>query len=556
MTDGAQHRRAEQRRGWWPGWIWSVPLAALGLVAWLAVRSWTQSGPTVTVVFPMVADLRPDDTTVTFEGYKVGQVSAVTLEPDLRHMRAKLQLDADMRGDLGKGTQFWIIGRSPSIAHLSDIKALLSGVSIGIRPAPGTPQHTFEGLAQDPVLSYDAKGTMLTLHADKLGSIQAATPIYYLGEKVGEVQATRMTGARGFSLTAFIDSPFDQLVHDGSRFWRAGPIHLSTGGNGPSVQFQSVPALFQGAIDFETPQGAAAGPVAAGGHDFTLYDDEDSARNAPDAAGVAYRAVFPAASGVPDADAPVTLMGKRIGSVSDSALQYDAKHGALDVAVTMVIEPRSIARADGAQWGSGRAQMDDMLRTLIGQGLRATLTNSPPVLGSEQVALRMVPGEKGTLGDGPVPEIPTTQGGSVSGLIAQASGVVAKIDAIPLDQISQNLTRVSEHLSRLTGSPAIGATLDHVDHATADVQRVADEMRRKIPPEIDALRGAITEARASLASARDVLSSQGNVANTPGSADLPQTLYEVTRAARALREFSDFLDRHPSAPLTGRTANE
>jgi hypothetical protein len=38
----------------------------------------------------------------------------------------------------------------------------------------------------------------------------------------------------------------------------------------------------------------------------------------------------------------------------------------------------------------------------------------------------------------------------------------------------------------------------------------------------------------------------------PGSEALPETLYEITRTARALREPSDYLDRHPSAVLVGR----
>ncbi len=85
---GAAPRRAEQGGGWWPGWIWAIPLAALGIVGWLALRSWAQRGPTVQVLFPVIADLRPGDTNVTFEGYKVGQVENVRVEPDLKHMRA------------------------------------------------------------------------------------------------------------------------------------------------------------------------------------------------------------------------------------------------------------------------------------------------------------------------------------------------------------------------------------------------------------------------------------------------------------------------------------
>ena len=88
-----------------------------------------------------------------------------------------------------------------------------------------------------------------------------------------------MTNASGFDITVFVDAPYDRLVHDASRFWRAGPLHLSSSGNGPSVQFQSVPALFEGAIAFETPSREAKETGAA--HEFTLYGSKDEAENAP-----------------------------------------------------------------------------------------------------------------------------------------------------------------------------------------------------------------------------------------------------------------------------------
>lgn len=503
----------------------------------------------------MIADLRPGDTKVTFQGYAVGQVASVKLSDDLKAMRATLQLDADMRGHLGKGTQFWIIGRSMSLSHLTDIKALISGVSVGIKPAPGKAQDSYEALAQNPVLEYGAQGTALTLSADKLGSIQASTPVYYLGEQVGKVVRTSMTDAHGFSIRVFVKAPFDRLVHDGSRFWRAGPIHLSTGGNGPSLQFQSLPALFQGAIAFETPSDAAAGAVAGPGHDFRLYGSEAAARNAPDAEGVAYRAVFQAASGVPGVDAPVTLMGKRVGSVSASDLQYDPADGKLDVAATIVIEPRNLTLAGGGKWQNPRAQMDDMMRHLIAQGLHAELSNSPPVIGGEQVALRILAGTPGTLGGGLVPEIPSTAGGGVSGIIAQANAVAAKIEALPLTQIADNLKVISAHLATLASSPALTDTLHQVDRSTANIQRISRAMRSEVPPALAALRRTVNEAQRSLASAQDLLSAEGNDANTPDSAALPQTLYEITRTARSLRELANLLDRNPTALLTGRQAS-
>ncbi len=548
----SEARHAEERHGWWPGWIWSIPIAALGLVSWLAVRTWTQTGPTVTVVFPVIADLRPDDTDVVFEGYKVGQVASVRLTPDLRHMRAKLDLNGDMRGHIGKGTAFWIIGRSLSLSHLSDIRSLVSGVKIGVKPVPGEPQAEYRGLADSPVLHFGESGTPFVLHAAELGAMEPGTPVYFLGKTVGVVQKYDMVDGRGFAITVFVDAPFDRFVHEDSRFWRAGPLHVATGGDGMSVRFQSVPALFQGAVAFETPNDTEQSREASAGHDFTLYDGENEARTAPDADWVSYRVVFRSAAGVPRADAPVMLMGQRIGSVGSSVLQFDPAARQLQVIATIMLEPRAIRLANAGRWSDRRRQMDDMLRSLIGQGLHATLENSPPLIGGEQIVLRMMPGTPGTLGTGDVPEIPTTPGGGISGLVAGANDVVSELAALPLGRIAGNLAEVSDHLSHITGSPMIAATLHHVDRATEQLQHVSEQLDRQMPPAVAAVRKAVGDAQHALEAAAALLSEHANAAEVPGSADLPQTLYEISRAARALREFSDFIDRHPSAVLTGR----
>ena len=562
MNEQAQPRRAVERHGWRIHWIWSVPIAAVGLVAWLAVRSWSQSGPEVRVIFPEIANLRAGDTKVEFEGMQVGEVEDVKLEPDLRHMRATLQLHPDMAGHLGAGTKFWIIGKQVSFSSPSGLKALITGVSIGILPSPGHGQDSYQGLSDPPVLGFGAKGTLFRLHADTLGSVQRGTPIYFAGEKVGEVAHTGMTQEnsptlRGFTIEAFIDAPFDHFVHQGSRFWSAGPVHISSGGGGPSLQFQSIPALFEGAIDFETPDGPIRGPVAAAGTTFRLYGGEDEAENAPDSEGVAYRAVFSDASGVPGVDAPVTLMGKRVGAVSDASLEYDPSDGKLRVDTTIVLEPRNIALAGGARWTDPRAQMDDMLRHLIAQGLHAGLSASPPVIGGQQVALSISPGKKGVLGPGPVPEIPSQEGGGgVAGILLGANQFVAQLNGMKLDRIADNLQQITKNAAKFSNSPALANSLRAVDRSTSNLQHITAQIRTELPPSLAELRRTIAEAQASLASAKDLLSSQGSAASAPGSEGLPETLYEISNTARSLRELVNFLDRHPSALLTGRGAEQ
>ncbi len=189
------------------------------------------------------------------------------------------------------------------------------------------------------------------LHENRLGTISRGTPIYFLDQQVGKVARTRMVDGRGFDITAVIDQPYDRLVHAGTRFWDAGPVRLSTDGGGPAVQFRSVPALFEGAIAFETPSGARQGAASRPGDRFVLYPGQDAAENAPDADFVPYRAVFADASGTLDAGAAVTLLGVRVGTVTHASLDYSEADGKLSIEATLALEPSRITLTGGREGG-------------------------------------------------------------------------------------------------------------------------------------------------------------------------------------------------------------
>jgi len=56
------------KRSRWPGWIWSVPIAAVGIVTWLLVRAFSHGGIDVTVTFADAAGMKARDTQVTYRG--------------------------------------------------------------------------------------------------------------------------------------------------------------------------------------------------------------------------------------------------------------------------------------------------------------------------------------------------------------------------------------------------------------------------------------------------------------------------------------------------------
>src|SRR5690348_16880874 len=132
MNDGSDSRAADpapqaaERRSIWPGWIWAVPIAAIGVVAWLGFQQFAQNGPEVKVSFPIEADIKAGDTKVQFEGMEVGSVESVRLAKDLHRLDVVLQLNSDMAGHLGKGTLFWISAK-PSITDLASFKSVIAG---------------------------------------------------------------------------------------------------------------------------------------------------------------------------------------------------------------------------------------------------------------------------------------------------------------------------------------------------------------------------------------------------------------------------------------------
>jgi paraquat-inducible protein B len=548
---------AIERRSRWAGWIWAVPIAALAIVAYLTVKEFVLHGPSVTVTFAAAGGVKPSDTKVQYQGLDVGTVESVMLHKDLKQVDVVLSMHSDMENHLGPGTRFWIAGESPNLNNLASIKSVITGPHIGIDPHDGPKQAHYEGLAEPPVVQETVAGTHYTLSATNIGSVSRGSSIYYRDFDVGTVESVAMQpDRREFAISAFVRAPYDKLVNSGSHFWNAGAVQVAMTGPGPRVQFQSVPALFSGAIAFETSD--AKGAPAPDGTTFALYDNKSDAENAPDANSVRYRVVFKAADagGLANGSA-VRLARQSVGSVQATTLQFDPASQQLESVATIAINPSHIQLAGNQTWQSDpRPQMDALLRGLIAQGLRARLGKTAPVIGGDAVLLDFVPhAAQGNLGAGKVPEIPTASGSDIDSLIASASDFSAKLQAMPLDQIAGDLHRTTQKLAELSESPQLRDALQHLDQTLGNADKVSHDAREQVGPILAKLHAVAAQAQATVAAARGLVASNGAAQNQPQTTGFGNALYELSRAARSLRELSDYLDQHPEALLRGRSGN-
>jgi paraquat-inducible protein B len=182
--------RASKKSSWWPGWIWSVPLAALAIGAWLLVRFLTQGGTDITITFPDVAGITPGDTSIVYRGMTIGSVGGVALTDDGRAVKVSATIKDEASKFLKSGTLFWLRGANPSLSNLSSLGAILSGPTIVMEPGPGKSSKSFAGLSRKPAVPLDHGAPVFFKMAfdGTVGDLAAGDPVTLRGFPLGEVK--------------------------------------------------------------------------------------------------------------------------------------------------------------------------------------------------------------------------------------------------------------------------------------------------------------------------------------------------------------------------------
>ena len=530
--------QAAIRHSRWPGWIWSVPIAAVGVLTWLGVRFFFTHGADVTVLFDKAEGVNAQATRVNFRGVDIGGVSSVRLSDNGRQVIVQLALERSMEKFLRAGTRFWLQG--VTLEDPTTLGAVLSGPTVEMEPGPGAPQRVFVGLSEAPAFTEPVQGTRFSLLAEQHGSVQQGSGVYYLGLEVGKVLGVEMVSPHQFRLEVLVRAPYDQLVHVGSRFWDAGAFELSMT-SGLKVQLLSTSALLKGAVAFETSAQAAALPRARAEQEFPLYQSEESAQLAPSGPTARYRVSFSGAVGELKVGAPVKLRDFTVGQVREVNFELDAQTGALRTPVTIELDAERLHLSATAGGNDATAKLNGAVAQLVRAGLRARMSQSPELVGSYYVALDFVPHVAPASLDtaSTPPELPSASGGGLSQFTTE-------LGQLPLQQIGSNMRDITAHVRTLVASPQLQDSLHHLDDTLSQVDSMVKGVSPEVKPLIAKLRQAAEQLQGIAAAAHQTLGG----ADEQGGLD--EAVQEMTRTARSVRVLADYLERHPEALIQGK----
>jgi paraquat-inducible protein B len=513
--------------------VWVIPIVA-GLVAlWLGYKTLSEQGPTIRISFQTADGLEAGKTKVKYKNVELGMVDSIELSEDFSKIIVTARMHKEAEPHMNTGARFWVVRPRLDAAGVSGLGTLASGAYVQLDLGRGEPTHDFVGLEEPPVVGSDVPGKAFLLRAKALGSVGPGSPIFFRDLKVGEVLGYKLGGlGEPVTIHAFVRAPFDQYVHEGSRFWNASGISLSTDG-GFKIEVESLQAVLAGGIAFDTPPTAQTGAPSPAGTTFTLYKDAADAADAALTRRVPLLVNFEGDVRGLEPGAPVQLRGLKVGKVLDVSLEFDTRDESVHVPVTIEIQPERLHRIGGPQ----KEQPGDVLAYLVSRGLRAQLQSASLITGQMVVALEFFPDAPPAtvkLG-GRYPEIPSMPT-DLEKIEQSVTQVLGRIAALPLDEVVLEVNKTLKSIQTVANAPELMASLRSLDETLVATQRVAADAQ-----------STMKRADALLASV-DVAYGDGS----PMQRDLDQLLSQLRDAVRSVGLLADYLEQHPEALMSGK----
>lgn len=530
--------------------IWLVPVITLVIGVWLVFKTVSEQGTLITIDFKTAEGVEAGKTRVKYKSVDIGLVQAVNFAPDLKTVLVSVQIDKQAEGFLKRGSNFWVVRPRLSLRGASGLGTLVSGAYIEIEPGEGAKQKHFVGLEEPPVVKADEAGKEIVLQAQRLGSVDIGSPVYYRGIQAGEVQGYELgNDRRSVFIHVFVKAPFDELVKGNSRFWNVSGVDISMSSEGFTMRTESFQSMLLGGIAFETPQTIESATKNVEELVFTLHETFEDIEENTYTKKLNFVLFFEGSIRGLNIGAPVEFKGIKIGRVIDIKLLFDPNDSSFRIPVIIEIEPERV------QTRSEANSPYETLKTLVDQGLRARLQTGSLLTGKLFVEMDMHPETRVRLvgGQDQIPELPTIPA-ELEEITGSIKGLLAKLDQIKIKEISDHLNGTLKGLETVTNNPELNNTVGELNASLSAFKAVLAKLDPKVGPLSDNINETMKSGRDTLDKMQVTLGLFDNMlrSDSPVQFRLIQMADEMAEAARNLQGFLELLEANPQSLIFGK----
>jgi paraquat-inducible protein B len=517
--------------------VWLIPLIAVLVGGWIAVKTILERGPTITISFKTGEGLEAGKTKIKYKDIEIGLITSVALAPDRNRVVATANLDRDAEPFLVEDTRFWAVRPQVTASGVSGLSTLLSGPFIAVDPGRSKEKrHDFVALDVPPIVTREEPGRAFVLRAADLGSHDVGVPVFFRRLPVGEVVERELDkDGKGVSIKLFVRAPYDQYVTTNTRFWSASGIDVSVGATGVEIQTESMVSILIGGIAFQTRPDAEIAPAADAKQVFQLYRTRAEAMRRPDLDVVHLVFVFKESVRGLSVGAPVEFRGIAVGEVVRIGLEFHPRTFTMVQPVEVQFYPGRMRAHTGdlatmlplPQTAEGWAKR---VQLFVEHGMRGQLRTGNLLTGQKYIAIDLFPGApKMEVSFSKQPfEIPVMPG-ALEDIEAAVASILKKLEKVQYEQIGADVRKTM-------------ATLDEVLKSTDRlVQRLDAELVGETRSTLQAARAAIERAD------RGILAPDASLQE-----DVREALREIARAADALRALASLLESQPESLIRGK----
>jgi paraquat-inducible protein B len=270
--------------------------------------------------------------------------------------------------------------------------------------------------------------------------------------------------------------------------------------------------------------------------------------------------------------APVTFRGVKIGEVKDvNAFLTGRDETPIQIEVVIEIRTNVVEAPEGVPRPFAGPQ--ELAQGLIARGVRARMLSQSMLTGQKYIDLDFQPKEPARLAGirRRYPELPTTPT-AMERLGEQAETFFAKLSELPLDQMLDDFRKALQSLREVLSSPDLQGAIAGAHRATRKLEPALEDARaaiadaRTLIKDLDGRVGTLGgDAETTLRELREVLDraqkTLESLDHTISGADdarvrAAETLEELSRAMKAIRNLVDYIQTHPEAVVQGKARKE
>ena len=389
MTSSAVQAKIRKISQWSP--IWIVPVAAVLIGSWMLYHTFKNQGPTVTLLASNAEGIISGKTQIKSRSVDVGKVVSVELSQDLKQVVIRARMNPGTANLLNDESQLWVVKPTIGRGGVSGLNTLLSGAYIELQPGKSdSGKYFFELLETPPIAPPDAPGVRIFLSSSDAAALAVGDPILYRGYDVGTVERSEFDMTkRNMRYQLFIRAPYDALVTENVRFWKASGMALDMSAEGVRIEMASMATLLGGGVTFDVLDGWPAGNKVADDADFQLFENRKSIQDGLYNEYLEYLLFFDESIRGLTAGAPVEYRGVRIGTVASVPYFFNMKNPlqvAFNKGIPVLIRIETGRLYDNLTLPQLRLELDQA----VSKGLRAVLKTGNLLTGGLYIDLNQL----------------------------------------------------------------------------------------------------------------------------------------------------------------------